>query len=113
MRSGFRSGYRRAAPLLIPSAEPIEIEIDDTSIPAYLRLPAQSGAFPCAVLIGGFHGEQDWLIPVDEAYKLRDVAVNASQTVVIPPDAIHCGHNISERIRTPMADWLAHQLHAQ
>lgn len=253
--------YRRAAPLLTPSAEPIEIAIDDTSIPAYLRLPAQSGPFPCAVLIGGlestkeesylfenlllrrgvatlafdgpgqgemwfrrkmqpdferytsrvidylegrkeidpgrigvlgrslggyysarsaafdsrikccvcwgciyripdfwdtvhvatqdgfgyvagattaleakakmdmidlsdcaariacplyiFHGEKDWLIPVDEAYKLRDAAVNASQTVVIPPDAIHCGHNISERIRIPMADWLAHQLRAQ
>lgn len=60
-----------------------------------------------------FHGRQDWLIPVEEAYRLRDAAVNARQTVVIPDDAIHCGHNISERIRTPMADWLAHHLGAQ
>lgn len=253
--------YRRAAPLLVPPAERIEIAIDDTSIPAYLRLPASSGRFPCAILIGGlestkeesfgfenlllrrgvatlafdgpgqgemwfrrkmqpdferytsrvldhletrteidaarigvlgrslggyysarsaafeprlrccvcwgciyripdfwdtvhratqdgfayvsgadslteaqrkmamidltgiasritcplyiFHGKQDWLIPVEEAYKLRDAAIHARQTIVIPEDAIHCGHNISERIRTPMADWLAHQLGAQ
>lgn len=253
--------YRRAAPLLAPSAERIEIPIDDTSIPAYLRLPGPGGPFPCAVLIGGlestkeesyrfenlllrrgvatlafdgpgqgemwfrrkmqpdferytsrvvdyletrpeidgdrigvlgrslggyysarsaafdqrlrccvcwgciyripdfwdtvhvatqegfayvsgarspeeakdamrmidltdaapritcplyiFHGARDWLIPPDEAYKLRDAATRAPQTVVIPEDAIHCGHNISERIRIPMADWLARELGAQ
>jgi len=60
-----------------------------------------------------FHGKQDWLIPVEEAHKLRDAATQAPQTVVIPEDAIHCGHNVFERIRTPMADWLAHHLGAQ
>jgi 2,6-dihydroxypseudooxynicotine hydrolase len=76
-----------------------------------IDLTSVAARITCPLYI--FHGRKDWLIPVAEAEKLRDAAAKAPQTVVIPEDAIHCGHNISERIRTPMADWLAHRLGAQ
>jgi 2,6-dihydroxypseudooxynicotine hydrolase len=76
-----------------------------------IDLTSVAARITCPLYI--FHGRKDWLIPVAEAEKLRDAAAKAPQTVVIPEDEIHCGHNISERIRTPMADWLAHRLGAQ
>jgi 2,6-dihydroxypseudooxynicotine hydrolase len=55
--------YKRAAPLLAPAAERIEVPIDATVIPGYLRLPAAaSGArppFACVVLIGGLESTKE------------------------------------------------------
>jgi len=51
--------YKRAAPHFSPSAERIEIPIDDTVIPGYLRLPAGAGPHPCVLLIGGLESTKE------------------------------------------------------
>jgi dipeptidyl aminopeptidase/acylaminoacyl peptidase len=45
--------YRRAAPLLDPPAERVEIPHLGTAMPAYLRLPAGQTRAPCLVMLGG------------------------------------------------------------
>ncbi|MFQ5420823.1 MAG: alpha/beta hydrolase family protein [Anaerolineae bacterium] len=45
--------YVKAAPLLTPPAERLEIPFEETSLPAYLRLPAGSGPHPCVILVCG------------------------------------------------------------
>ncbi len=45
--------YARAAPLLDPPAERLEIPYEDTSLPAYLRLPPGDGPHPCVILVCG------------------------------------------------------------
>jgi 2,6-dihydroxypseudooxynicotine hydrolase len=52
--------YIRAAPHLVPAAERIEVPIDDTVIPGYLRLPrTQADGYPCVVLIGGLESTKE------------------------------------------------------
>ncbi len=45
--------YARAAPLLNPPAERLEIPYEATSLPAYLRLPEGDGPHPCVILVCG------------------------------------------------------------
>lgn len=45
--------YRRAAPLLAPPAQRLEIPYEDTSLPAYLRLPPGEGPHPLVILVCG------------------------------------------------------------
>jgi 2,6-dihydroxypseudooxynicotine hydrolase len=64
--------YRRAAPHLQPrGAERIEIPIDDTVIPGYLRLPAAAaqGPVPCALLIGGLESTKE------ESYRFENLCL--------------------------------------
>jgi 2,6-dihydroxypseudooxynicotine hydrolase len=53
--------YQQAAPHLLPAAERAEIAFEDTSIPGYLRRPAQGdgGSVPCVVLIGGLESTKE------------------------------------------------------
>jgi 2,6-dihydroxypseudooxynicotine hydrolase len=52
--------YNRAAPHLLPAAERVEVAIDDSRIPGFLRLPAAGGGpFPCCVLIGGLESTKE------------------------------------------------------
>jgi 2,6-dihydroxypseudooxynicotine hydrolase len=54
--------YKQAAPYFQPGgAERIEVPIDDTVIPGYLRLPANAGdgPVPCALLIGGLESTKE------------------------------------------------------
>jgi 2,6-dihydroxypseudooxynicotine hydrolase len=53
--------YLRAAPHLRPAAARVDIPFEDTSIPGYLRLPAQAdgAAVPCVVLIGGLESTKE------------------------------------------------------
>lgn len=53
--------YRKAAPLLCPSAERVEVPIDRTAIPGYLRLAARPlrTPMPCAVLLGGLESTKE------------------------------------------------------
>jgi 2,6-dihydroxypseudooxynicotine hydrolase len=53
------AAYRRAAPLLDPSAERVEIPFEDTLIPAYVRIPRGSARPPCVVLIGGLESTKE------------------------------------------------------
>ena len=45
--------FRRAATLLDPPLERAEIPFEQTSLPAYLRLPKGTRPSPCAILLGG------------------------------------------------------------
>jgi 2,6-dihydroxypseudooxynicotine hydrolase len=51
--------YRRAAPLLDPPAERVEISFEDTVIPAYLRLPHSVAKPPCVALVGGLESTKE------------------------------------------------------
>jgi 2,6-dihydroxypseudooxynicotine hydrolase len=53
------AAYRRAAPLLDPPAEGVEIPFEETVIPAYLRLPRGRERAPCTVLIGGLESTKE------------------------------------------------------
>lgn len=54
--------YHRAAPLLDPPAERVDLPIDDTTIIGYLRLPkgtTSGAAVPCVVLLGGLESTKE------------------------------------------------------
>lgn len=51
--------YHRAAPLLAPPADAIEIPFVGGSLPGYLRLPPGSGPAACAVLVGGLDAAKE------------------------------------------------------
>jgi 2,6-dihydroxypseudooxynicotine hydrolase len=54
--------YDRAAPLLVPAAERIDVPFEDTSIPGFLRLPPGEVAppgWPCVLLIGGLESTKE------------------------------------------------------
>jgi 2,6-dihydroxypseudooxynicotine hydrolase len=64
--------YARAAWYLRPPAERVEIPIDGTSIPGYLRVPLESGdrPLPCVVLIGGLESTKE------ESYLFENLLLN-------------------------------------
>ena len=51
--------YRKAAPLMVPPAERIEIPCEGFRIPAYLRFPPGEPPFPCVVLLGGLESTKE------------------------------------------------------
>ena len=51
--------YKKAAPHLVRPAERLEIELEGSIIPGYLRTPSGSGPHPCAVLIGGLESTKE------------------------------------------------------
>lgn len=52
--------YHRAAPLLDPPAQRVDLPIDDTTIIGYLRVPkGADGPVPCAVLLGGLESTKE------------------------------------------------------
>jgi 2,6-dihydroxypseudooxynicotine hydrolase len=52
--------YRDAAPHLVPPAERVDVPIDDTAVPGYLRLPTEGdGPFPCVLILGGLESTKE------------------------------------------------------
>lgn len=51
--------YRRAAPHLVPPAERVEVPIDDTVVPGYLRLPEGDGPHACVLILGGLESTKE------------------------------------------------------
>ncbi|MDP6619289.1 MAG: prolyl oligopeptidase family serine peptidase [Nitrospinota bacterium] len=51
--------YRRAAPLLLPPAEWVEIPYEGTVLPGCLRMPVGRPKAPCVVLIGGLESTKE------------------------------------------------------
>src|SRR5712692_8601584 len=50
------AAYRKAAPLLRPAAERVEVPFQSRHLPGYLRVPthlSQSERWPCAIVVGG------------------------------------------------------------
>ncbi len=63
--------YRRAAPLLKPRSERVEVSFDGTRIPGHLRLPVGvSGRAPLAVLLGGLDSTKE------EAHHFENICLN-------------------------------------
>lgn len=54
--------YNKAAPYLDPPAERIEIDVDDSVVPGFLRMPKgvqPAGGWPCVFLIGGLESTKE------------------------------------------------------
>ena len=51
--------FRRAAPLLSPPAEPVEVPWGDRLLPGFLRIPAGDSPRPCVVLVGGLDAAKE------------------------------------------------------
>ena len=59
------------------------------------------------------HGAKDTVIPVSQTERVHREARNAKQLVMhIEPDARHCGHEVYQRVRYQLADFLADTLGA-
>jgi acetyl esterase/lipase len=53
--------YRKACPLLSPSAVPVEIEANGIKLPAYFRTPVGDGPFPAVVMVPGANSVKEEL----------------------------------------------------
>jgi 2,6-dihydroxypseudooxynicotine hydrolase len=51
--------YREAAPHLVPPAQRVDVPVDDTAVPAYLRLPDGDGPHPCVLILGGLESTKE------------------------------------------------------
>ncbi len=66
--------YRKAAPLLRPPAEPLEIPFEDRSMPGYMRLPRGEGPHPCVILVCGTDSVKEQESPWENALLARGMA---------------------------------------
>ncbi|MDZ7677749.1 MAG: prolyl oligopeptidase family serine peptidase [Acidimicrobiales bacterium] len=90
------------------------IDADDAAEQEVRRIIDLSGdiaSLRCPLYVQ--HGEQDALIPVEQAHLTAAQAVNADVTLAIDPDGDHCSHNRHHIVRPQLADWLADQLESQ
>ena len=69
--------FMRAAPLLDPPAERIEIPFDKTTLPAYLRRSPGQRKAPCVVLVGGLDTTKEDYIGVSDLCVARGLATIA------------------------------------
>jgi 2,6-dihydroxypseudooxynicotine hydrolase len=69
--------YRKAAPLLQPPAERVEIEFDGIVIPGFLRLPPGACPVPCVALIGGLDSTKEESYHFENACLRRGLATFA------------------------------------
>ncbi|MFC9358418.1 alpha/beta hydrolase family protein [Rhodococcus sp. NPDC057014] len=51
--------YRKAAPYLTPAAELVELSVDGTPMPVFLRVPEGAGPHPVVVLLGGLESTKE------------------------------------------------------
>ena len=58
-RKGRWSSYKKAAPLVSPPAERVEVAFEGFTIPGYLRLPPGVEAPRCAILISGLESTKE------------------------------------------------------
>jgi 2,6-dihydroxypseudooxynicotine hydrolase len=69
--------YRKAAPLLQPPAERVQVEFDGIAMPGFLRLPAGVRNAPCAILIGGLDSTKEESYHFENACLRRGLATFA------------------------------------
>ncbi len=69
--------YKKAAPLLDPMAERVEIPYEGTLLPGYLRLPIGYSNCPCVVLIGGLESTKEESYLFEQMLLRRGVATFA------------------------------------
>ncbi|MFE3170005.1 alpha/beta hydrolase family protein [Amycolatopsis sp. NPDC059090] len=51
--------YRKAAPLLDPPADPVDLIVDGAPVRLYVRLPAGEGPHPAVVMLGGLESTKE------------------------------------------------------
>jgi dipeptidyl aminopeptidase/acylaminoacyl peptidase len=66
--------YQKAAPLLHPPAERLEIPFGETSMPGYLRLPKGIGPHSCVILVCGTDSVKEQESPWENALLARGMA---------------------------------------
>ncbi len=66
--------YTKAAPLLQPPAERLEIPYENTSLPAYLRLPDGEGPHSCVILVCGLDSVKEQELHWEEELVHRGIA---------------------------------------
>ena len=72
------AAFRKAAPLLLPPAERLEIEHENITLPGYLRLPAAGGGpFGCVLLVPGLDSTKEDFISLSEMCVRRGLAAFA------------------------------------
>jgi dienelactone hydrolase len=69
--------YRKACPLLIPTINPIEIDVDGLVVPGYFRPPVGDGPFPAVVMVPGANSVKEELHHWANAICARGVATLA------------------------------------
>jgi 2,6-dihydroxypseudooxynicotine hydrolase len=69
--------YRRAAPHLVPPAERVDVPIDDTAVPGYLRVPEGDGPHPCVLILGGLESTKEESLLFENLCLQRGVATFA------------------------------------
>lgn len=72
------AAFRDAAPLMSPPAERLDIPFGDTSLPGYLRLPANvDGPVPCVLLVPGLDSTKEDFATIMEMAVQRGLAAFA------------------------------------
>jgi 2,6-dihydroxypseudooxynicotine hydrolase len=74
------AAYRRAAPLLTPPAERVEVPFRSRTLPAYLRLPdggRERQRWPVAVVVGGANSTKEENHPLTSVFLARGLATLA------------------------------------
>jgi len=66
--------YQRAAPMLRPVAERVEVEFDGLRMPGFLRLPGGGSPSPCVILIGGLDSTKEESYHFENACLTRGIA---------------------------------------
>lgn len=68
--------YRKAAPLLDPPAEPVDLTVDGVPLRAYLRLPKTTGRHPAVVMLGGLESTKE------ESRQMEDLVLDRGMATV-------------------------------
>ena len=71
------AAFRRAAPLLDPPLEPVEIPFEDITMAGYFRLPPGVKSPPCVVLMGGLDTTKEDFLTVNDFCLQRGLATLA------------------------------------
>ena len=66
--------YRRAAPLLVPRAELIEVPFERGSLRGYLRLPDAPGEYPLALIVPGSDSTKEEFCALERVFLDRGIA---------------------------------------
>ncbi len=66
--------YRKAAPLLDPPAEPVDLRIDGVPVRVYVRLPAGGAPHPAVVMLGGLESTKEESRQMEDLVLARGMA---------------------------------------
>lgn len=68
--------YQRAAPMLAPPAERVEVVVDGLAMPVFVRRPDTPGPHPLVVMLGGLESTKE------ESYQMENLALQRGMATV-------------------------------